>query len=250
MHKLLVLLMLLVAVPAAAEDRHVGDDVSARTILQFKLPDAAVRKLLPAGWEPNPPASGPSAGANLAMTLIDTLLAHDADGKPMPLPRVVVLSVPAKRSGTGEAGIVVVDGFTAPAHAPGAYGVYRKAAITMNRRAQADDTGRSVTKEVWEIKAEDGASLAIGLWFNRGEPQRDKVETKIWSAANAGFYRLERADRVADVARSIPAGIEHIRRFEFNVAGPNLAALFDGTEQLVSITSLPFYARSVHQPGM
>jgi len=250
MRKLLALLLLLAAAPAIAEDRHVGDDLAARTILNFKVADAAVAKLLPAGWEVNPPTSGPTQGFNLSITLIDTLQAQDSEGKPLPLSRVVVLSVPAKRSGTSEAGIVVVDGFTAPSHAPGPYGLYRKAAITMNRRAQADDTGRAVTKEVWEIKAEDGASLAIGLWFNRSEPQRGKVETRIWSAANAGFYRLERADRVVDVVRSIPAGIEHVRRFDFNVAGPKLVALFDGSEQLLSITAMPFYARSIHQPGM
>ena len=39
--------------------------MDVRTILNFKVPDAAVQKLLPPGFEANPATSGPSAGANL-----------------------------------------------------------------------------------------------------------------------------------------------------------------------------------------
>jgi len=250
MRHLLSLLCLLVALPAAGEERHFGDDVNASAVLHFKLPDAAVRGLLPAGWEPNPPASGALQGYNLAVSLIDTLAAHDPDGKPVPSGPVVVLSVPAKRSGSEEGGAMLVDGFAPPALAPGPYGLYRPATIVMDRRSHADDSGKSVGRETWEVKAEDGAYLAIRLQFERGAPARGKVEAKIYSANRAGFYRLERVDRTLDVVRSIPAGVDRLRKYEFHATGAKLAPLFEGAAELVNVTAIPFQARSIHQPTM
>src|SRR5262245_36950589 len=124
MRHLPLLLFLLLGMPAAAQEKHVGDDVSGRAVLHFKLPEATARKLLPAGWEPNPPPSGAFLGHNLAISLIDLIAAYDAEGKPVPVGPIVVLSVPAKRTGGSETGAMVVDGFAPPSLAPGPYGVY------------------------------------------------------------------------------------------------------------------------------
>jgi hypothetical protein len=36
----------------------------------------------------------------------------------------------------------------------------------------------------------------------------------------------------------------------FKAAGPKLTSVFDGSEQLISITSIPFYSRSIYVPVM
>jgi hypothetical protein len=53
-----------------------------------------------------------------------------------------------------------------------------------------------------------------------------------------------------DVARSTAVGIDRVSRFSFKATGPRLAPLFDGTEQLVSITSIPSYLRSIFLAAM
>jgi hypothetical protein len=59
--------------PAIAQDKEKlsATDISVRTALTFKVPDAVVQKLLPEGWYVNSPTAGPSKGSNLNITLID-----------------------------------------------------------------------------------------------------------------------------------------------------------------------------------
>ena len=60
MRALLLGFLLLAAGPALAAEKYVGSNVDARTILAFKVADAAVQKLLPQGWGTDgPPAARP-----------------------------------------------------------------------------------------------------------------------------------------------------------------------------------------------
>ena len=81
MRSFFLMTLALLASPALAQDKLVGTNMDVRTIVNFKVSDAAIQKLLPPGWEINPAASGPSAGANLRVTFVDQMAAHDATGK-------------------------------------------------------------------------------------------------------------------------------------------------------------------------
>src|SRR5436305_14683955 len=73
---------------------------AASTTLFFKVSDAALRKLLPAGWEL---AAVPQMqGGNLTVTFSDILASETADGRPVNTARAVWLSVQETKSGTGE----------------------------------------------------------------------------------------------------------------------------------------------------
>jgi hypothetical protein len=63
-----------------------------------------------------------------------------------------------------------------------------------------------------------------------------KTETKVYSAAT-GFYRIYRVEQIEDVVRS--TGIDRVGKFSFKAEGPKLAPLFDGSQQLVSVISIP-----------
>jgi hypothetical protein len=89
-----------------------GTNVDVRTGLAFKASDAAVRKLLPAGWEPNPAAGGPTQGANLNVMLLEQIISQDPEGKPVALLRGVVMTIPAKKTGSDAAGPMVFAGFS------------------------------------------------------------------------------------------------------------------------------------------
>jgi hypothetical protein len=175
---------------------------------------------------------------------------HDPEGKPLPPRSTMVLNIPAKKTGTGEAATMVFAGFVAQAGVPGPYSVFGPASITVDRRSLAGPDGKSMINETWQAKADDGSLLDIQIEFERGTPTRSKVEAKIHSAAKPDFYRIYRFEQAADVARSTAASIDRVSKFAFKATGPTLAPIFDGTEQLISITSIPSYARSIYLPVM
>jgi len=223
-----------------------ANDISARTNLAFKIADGVAQKKLPTGWELNSPAAGPTKGFNLSVTLIDYLMADGPDGKPIPSNTTFVLSVPAKRTATGEAATMVFGGFTPSAAVPGAYGVFGPAELTVDRRSLARPDGTSLITEAWAAKAADGSALDIAVEFTRGAPARVKAEAKIYSAKTPDFFCVYRFEQAADVARSTAMGIDRVAKFSFKATGPTLAALFDGSERLIAITSVPSYVRSVY----
>jgi hypothetical protein len=251
MRNLLAALLVLATSPAIAQDKEKFSttDLNVRTVLTFKVPDAVVQKVLPAGFQANSPAAGPSAGFNVGVVLIDYLMMQDPEGKPLPARTTIALTTPAKNP-SGEAVAVVFGGFIPPAGAPGAYSVFGPAKTTVDRRSHTDAEGKSTIDESWEAIGDDGSALQVDLQFARGVPARGKVEAKIHSAAKPEFYRIYRFEQAADVARSTPAGIDRVSKFSFKASGPKLAPVFDGSQQLISITSIPFYSRSIYLPVM
>ena len=61
----LLVAALVLAHPALAQEKVVGNNIDVRTLLAFKASDAAVQKVLPEGWEVNSPAAGATKGFNL-----------------------------------------------------------------------------------------------------------------------------------------------------------------------------------------
>src|SRR5690242_10372679 len=96
--------------PAAADEKLVGIYGEERTVLAFKLPDAAVQRLLPAGWEVAPVPAGPSKDANLIVNFIDWLTVQNPDGQPGETGRLLALAVPARKSGSEARVPMVVAG--------------------------------------------------------------------------------------------------------------------------------------------
>ncbi len=252
MRNLVIALLMLAASPALAQDKEKlsATDLTVRTALTFKVSDTVVQKLLPAGFEVNSPTAGPSKGSNLNMTLIDYLMVQDPEGKPLPPRTTVAMSIPAKKTASGEAVAVVFGGFIAQAAIPGPYFVFGSAKLAVDRRSHTDADGKSIINETWEVMADDGGALEVQLQFVRGVPARGKAEPKIHSAAKPEFYRIYRFEQAADVVRSTATGIDRVSKFSIKATGPKLAPLFDGSEQLISITSIPFYSRSIYVPAI
>jgi len=199
---------------------------------------------------PSWPAAGPAKGSNAGIALIDYQMAQDPEGKPLPARPVIAVNMPAKISASGEAVSVVLAGFVAQAAVPGPYFVFGPAKIKVDRRSDTDAEGKSIIDEVWEVNAGDGSALQIGLQFTRGALARGKAEAKIHSAAKPEFYRIYRFEQAADLVKSTATGVDRVSKLSFKAAGPKLTSVFDGSEQLISITSIPFYSRSIYVPVM
>jgi len=218
-------------------------------VLAFKVPDAAVQRTLAPGWEINPPETGPDKGANFIVYVTDFQMIQDPQGKPLPTRPSVALIVPAKKSGSADAAFMVTGGFAAQANTPGPYGNFSPARVTVDRRSQSDGDGKTIVNETWEMKADDGTGLEFRVQFQRGVPAREKVAWRYYSATKPDFHRTYRIEHGLDVVRSVPAGVDRVSTLLFKAVGPKLAPLFDGSERLISITSIPFYSRSIYLPG-
>jgi hypothetical protein len=233
----------------SAAEKPVGTYGELRTILSFKVSDAALQKLLPEGWQISAPSTGPSKDANLNVVLVDYLTVQNPDGSPGETFRVAALAVPAKKKGTDATVPMVVGGFASiPSYVPGAYGNFTLASATVDRHTHTDVAGKTNVEEAWEFKGDGGEAIQLQLQYARGVTTRSKAETLPHSAVKPDFYRIYRIDQAADVVRSAATGTDRAQKYAFKATGAKLSPLFDGSEQLVSITSLPFYSRQVSLP--
>jgi len=233
---------------AAAEEKLVGTYGEVRTVRAFKASPAAVQKLLPEGWEPAPIAAGPSKDANLNVVFIDWITVTNPDGKPGNTVRIAALAAPARKKGTQEAVPMVVAGLASGSYAPGVYGTFAPAKVTADRHERTDASGTSTAEEAWEYVGEGGDKIQLQLRYTRGVAERTKIETKPHSPVKPEFYRIYRIEQAADVVRSTVTGVDRVQNISFTASGPKLSRLFDGKEELVSITSLPWYSRQVTLP--
>ena len=110
MRLLLLVGALVLAHPALAQEKVVGNNVDVRTLLLFKASDTAVQKMLPEDWEVNSPAAGATKGFNLGISLIEQIIQQDPEGKSMDTYQGAALIVPAKKKGTDTAGTMVMSG--------------------------------------------------------------------------------------------------------------------------------------------
>ena len=99
----------------ARAETFVEHNAEFRMQLDFVVPDAALRKFLPAGWEPNIATQGPAKDCNLRMIFIDRVDITGADGAPTGSSQLVYLAVPVKQTGSSTVGQMIIAGLTTDA---------------------------------------------------------------------------------------------------------------------------------------
>jgi len=228
----------LLAPSAYAQDKLYGTNVDYRVVVAFKVAPEIVQKLLPAGWESNPAANG----ANLGMSMVEGISAEDADGKATTPYSGVAITLPAKKVGSGESGAMVAAGLFTANYAPGAYGVFLPAKVTIDKVVHTDAAGKTRVQETWNLKSDDGHSLAINVAFVRGEVKKNKAETRVYSAAKPEFFRIYRIEQGTEVTKDA--------KFSIKATGPKLTSIFDGKQQVVAVTAVPWYSRAVSLPAL
>lgn len=244
MRALLLGFTLLAATPALAAEKYVSSNVDVRTVLAFKVADAAVQKFLPEGWQPDVATAGPAKDVNLRVTFIDRIVNQDAEGKALEPVRIAHLSIPAKKKGSETGGTMLFRIYSSSAGGvPGPYGVSVHAPANMERKIRIDPAGTGTVEEAWEFKSQDGDSIQLQIQYARGASTPDKAETKFYSAAKPEFYRIYRSEQSTDVVAA-----DRVQRILFKASGPTLSPLFDGSEQLIGVTSDPWYTRRTFLP--
>lgn len=235
---------------AMAQDKLVGTYGEARTVLAFQMRDEALEKILPNGWEASPFATGPSKGGNLIVNFMDWVAVLDGDGKPEKTYRSVGFTIPAKQAGADKTVSMSIMGLAAPAdYAPGPYWNSLGAKAVVSRRLWTEDDGIARADESWAFDDSGGESARLQVQFERGIAAMTSGQAVVHSNVKPEFYRLYKTEQAVDVVRSDPLGIDHIRNYFFKASGPRLSTIFDGTERLVSVTSLPWFTRQAFLPG-
>lgn len=218
-----------------------------RVALSFRVDDAALQKLLPAGWTSAPSTGDGNRGANLTVSFIDRLVALDGQGKTYRTgtSRYIVFGAPA-RNAAGETNTVILAGLSP--EGPGAYGVNLTATISRVDRSsstRAEEGGTS--EERWEFAAGSGERIELSVAFRRSAAVKTHAETTLRSARRPEFTRTYRIDQAADVVRSLTTP-DRVERLSFRATGAAFAPLFDGRETLLSVTSFPWYVREISVP--
>lgn len=220
--------------------------------LDFRVNDAALAKLLPAGWETVIATQGPAKDANLRMIFIDRMAIVGADGKPAarPTSRLVYLAVPVKQTATGATGQMIVHGLTEHAgDAPGPFGVYQHATTAKMTRTVSAANGVATGSEQWEFAAASGERMALQIEYERGGATKGGAEVKFFHPGDPSRHQLFRTEQAIDIQRNPTTNPpDHVRRFSYQAGGGRIASLFDGTERVVSWDVFPWYVRTVSAP--
>jgi hypothetical protein len=239
------------AVPLQAQTP-LESSAEARFQLDLKVPDAALKTFLPAGFTLNVAAQGPAKDCNLRVIFIDRLTVHTPDGKPVGKGsnRLVYLAAPV-RDASGANAQLIIGGLTAdPADAPGPFGNYLHAPTASAKRT-ISGAGATVTEtQDWVFEARSGEHLEMHITFERGVGNRSQPsETRFYSAKNPATYQISRQEQVLEILRNVttkPA--DRVKQYSFKGSGGAFAALFDGTEETVSWDNILWMMRTVLNP--
>jgi hypothetical protein len=218
--------------------------------LDFVVPDAALKKFLPAGWEPNIASQGPAKDCNLRMIFIDRVDITGADGAPVGSNRLVYLAAPVKQSGSNNAGQMIIAGLTAdPKDAPGPFRNFEHAtAVRMDR--SVNGSARDVLmEENWEFAAANGERMEVHLKYERGPARRGGSEVKFFSPTDPASYQIFKVEQGLDIMRNATVPVrDRVKEFSYKASGARLGPLFDGSERVVSIDSFHWYNRGIYLP--
>jgi hypothetical protein len=239
-----------IAIESVGAETAVGFNFESRTVLALRV-GAEVQSWLPAPWQVDPVASGPSKDANALLIFINAWAAQDPEGKPTatPIDRRVALAIPGKHPQTGESATFVARVYTSnPNGAPGPYKNSVPVTVRMEQTLKGSGLEPPSGSEVWEVRDAGGGTIDLRLQYQRGVAARVKAESKPRSAVDANFFRIYRVDQGLDVVRSVPTGVNRVQQYSLRVTIPELRKIVDGSEQLVSVSLLPWYVRQVSLP--
>ena len=90
--------------------------------------------------------------------------------------------------------------------------------------------------------------MLLQVRYERSPPAPGKTEARPRSGSDPALWRIYRIEQSVDVVKSVPEGIDRMRNLRFRNNVAELDKLFDGKEQLISVTSIPWYARQTFLP--
>ena len=234
------------AAPAQAETL-AGTNIDSRLMFGVKVAPDQVQQLLPEGWMGIGFPKGPLKGANLLLGLEDRLLARDAAGKPLSpaTSRAAALLALAKK-GDGVRLFILRIYTSNPDYDP----FLNAVVANVERRSVIEgpaDRGRH-RSELWNVAPASGGELKVALDFTTGIGNWVSDKAQPVSNADPSVSRIFRYDQLVDLVMSVPAGKPFAGEIVISSTIPELAGIFNGSEEVVGILNIPVYVREVYLP--
>lgn len=221
--------------------------IATQTVLRFQVASGAVQERLPFPWQVAAAPAGASKGANLSLLFNDALLNQDAEGNASEdaTNRYIGFAVPARHPETAEEAGFNFRILTAnPKGVPGKYKTGRVGGVVREYYAKGNDLEATVT-ERFRFRDPGGGSVELNLQYRRGIPERVMTQGNVRSSVDPTILRIYKVHQLIDVVRSIPQKIDRVLSYQLRVTVSEFADLFDGKEELVSVTVVPWYVRQV-----
>ncbi len=245
-----VALVCLMALPrqVAMAETLSGKNVDSRVIMGINAPAAGVQAFMPEGWTSVPFPGGPLAGANLLLGMIDSRLEMDPEGKPLDPPSrraVAVVGLGKQDDGDTVRAFVLRIYTTAPERNP--YGTAKAAEIERDYTVTGPAESGRDSSDTWRVMV-DGGEIAMSLAYTTGKRGWSSGESTPYSAASPDFFRIYRYQQLADLVMSKAVGKPMTGDFALSSTVPELATIFDGSEDVVAVLDVPVYVREVFLP--
>jgi hypothetical protein len=240
------------ATGVASAETLLEQSAEVRLQLDLAVTPAALKALLPDGWEPFVATSGPAKDCNIRMIFVDRVDINGPDGAPVATNQFVYLASPIKKSGTDEmAGQMMVDGITADAKdVPGPFGVYQAATSYRVERSSHAAAGEPIANdENWQFTAANGEHMELHVAYERGVARKLGASVKFFSAEHPDFYQTWKIEQGLDIMRNATVQVkDRVKQIQLKASGGKVGKLFDGAERVVSVDSFHWYNRGVYSP--
>ncbi len=244
---------LIVAPPGVSDARAQSvaeESIESRFQLDFQVPDAALKKFLPAGWDVQVATTGPAKDCNLRVIFIDRVNVNGPEGKPLGTgaSQMVYLTVPVKNPATGNTVQMVIAGLTGDtADVPGPFGVYHQATAHEMKRSTVAGKGTGIVEEqTWAFSAASGERIETFVKYERVATARARRETTYVSASDPKISQVSKIDMGLNIARNATVEVpDRVKEFRYKISGGRLAPLFDGSERVVSVDIFPWNNQTI-----
>lgn len=232
-----------------AAETFVGTNVDNRVLIAYKVDPAAMAAWVPDGWQPVAFPSGPLAGANLLVVLIDRQLQLDPEGKPAsPANSRHVVFAGLGQEAAGNAVRLYVYRILASDPLPNPYGNSVAAKVLRKTTDSGDANGARMRTEYWSVETGQGTNMTLELAFNSGRRSWSSAEANPFSNTDTDFSRIYRYDQLVDVVSSAAMGKPLHGTYTLKAFGPEVGDLFSDGAEVVGIMDVPVYVRKVFLP--
>jgi hypothetical protein len=219
--------------------------------LDFHVNDAALAKMLPAGWVSNAATQDAAKDANVRLIFIDAGNIVGPDNKVLGKGRdlLVYIAAPVKQSDGPGNGQMILGGLSQN-NPDAAFGVMDKASDAKVTRTAANANGISLVVEDWDLAGANGAHASLHIEYNSGPANKGGGAANFYNPADPKTYQIFKTEQATDVTRNVTTTPpDRVHGFSYKVGGGKFAALFDGTEKPLSWDSQPVYSRTVGVPA-
>ncbi|QHN02391.1 hypothetical protein FTO74_02620 [Granulicella sp. WH15] len=245
--------LLFIATRALSAQTPVESSSETRFQLDLKVPDAALKAMLPGGFTSSVAAQGPAKDCNLRLVFIDRITVNAPEGKPLGKGsnRLAYLVAPAKDA-AGASVQVVIGGITEdPNDAPGPFGNYLPATThEMHKTTTAGASGPILETQDWVFAASSGEHLELHIKYERGVGNRGAAsDAKFYSAKSPALYQISHQEQVLDILRNTTTNPpDRVKEFTLKASGGSYDKLLDSTVKVLSWDNILWINRTVSKP--